>query len=351
MVAIEATVSKAWLAKEIGVEFDREYYFDAKKRHGIDSKCNEYVLNRFPSYNIFYSESNLGRRIFHKPDNALVGGIQPNLILSMLLGAEFVAHNSLDADIRFQDNVKVSMPNPNDLLDSEIVRHFDREILEISEAGLVPVPPFFWDISGRATIHGVLTTAQKIFGESIFMDVLTDRRRCNDIFSWIADAYIVLIKHFSAAAAMPLTEVHVGECSACMVSSDIFEEFVVPLTSYISDHLGGVRFHSCGNSTHLIGAMPKIRNLNCLDTGGETSVSRMRSVLGKDFSISIAPLPKDLSADTADGIIEWLDRIISQNQDGPLTITYHLEPDYNLGVIAALHQGVSGRISTDIGGL
>ena len=41
-----------------------------------------------------------------------------------------------------------------------------------------PVPPFFWDSSGRAAIHGPLTTAQKLFGESILVDLLTAGCRC-----------------------------------------------------------------------------------------------------------------------------------------------------------------------------
>ena len=45
-------------------------------------------------------ESNLVQAEFADPDMILVGGIQPNLILGAMLGAEFVFPEGNDGDIR-----------------------------------------------------------------------------------------------------------------------------------------------------------------------------------------------------------------------------------------------------------
>ena len=36
MIQFAGSVSKSWLARELGVIFDRDYYFDIHKRHATD---------------------------------------------------------------------------------------------------------------------------------------------------------------------------------------------------------------------------------------------------------------------------------------------------------------------------
>ena len=104
----------------------------------------------------------------------------------------------------------------------------------------------------------------------------------------VVDSIIVLVEHYSQLSEHPLTEVHVGECSACMVSADAFSRFVVPEISRIGQALGPVRLHSCGTSDHLLRCFLEIENLHSLDTGGGTSVSEVY-VTSNEF-ISFAPL-------------------------------------------------------------
>jgi hypothetical protein len=99
MITITGTLSKGWMNRAIGVVFDREYYFDPAKRHAIDGLCHKYAAETFPDMAIFYSESNLGRIDYWDKNQVQIGGIQPNMILGMLLGADFVPANDRDADI------------------------------------------------------------------------------------------------------------------------------------------------------------------------------------------------------------------------------------------------------------
>ena len=98
MISISGTLSKAWMSRALGVVFDRDYYFDSDRRNTVDSECNEYAMATFPEMGLFYSESNLGQLAHWDTDQVLIGGIQPNLILGILVGAEFVAAGDKDAD-------------------------------------------------------------------------------------------------------------------------------------------------------------------------------------------------------------------------------------------------------------
>jgi hypothetical protein len=341
-ICISGTLSKAWLAEALGVTFDRDYYYDPNKRYAVDCRCNQYAAEHFPGMRIFSSESNLGQIDYWDKEQIQIGGIQPNMILGILLGADFVHRDSSDADITpgcLAGKSLVDLPLPESLLEHPMIVLFDeqiRQVQEDSQSQLRPIPPFFWDISGRAVIHGTMTTAQKLFGEAFFMDMMTEPEQCMEIIRWIGEAFIVLCRHFSQIARLPITEVHVGECSSCMVSPELIEHFVVPVTSKIGNECGPIRLHSCGSSTNHLDAFFKITNLHSLDLGGDTSIRRARQVFGKEMLISIAPLPKDMSAESTDAILNWAKQILEENDSGNLQYLYHLEPSYNIETIYAL---------------
>ena len=125
-----------------------------------------------------------------------------------------------------------------------------------------------------------------------------------------------------------------------MVDVANFRRFVVPAVSELGDQFGAVRFHSCGCSDHILEACGDIRGLASLDVGGATSVAKIRALFGREFPVGIAPLVEDMTAATTSGIVAWLRRIAAENDDGDLTIGYHLEAEYNLETIRALHDAV-----------
>ena len=344
MITVSGTLSKAWMHQTLGVTFDRDYYFDPDRRHAVDCLCNDYAAREFPGMGLFYSESNLGRLRYWDPSLVQAGGIQPNMILGMLLGAEFLPADDRDADITpacLADCRPDDLPAPESLAEHDLIRRFDEQIAQIrSREGLKPIPPFFWDASGRAAIHGVLTTAQKLCGETIFLDMISEPQRAERIMAWIADAYVVLCRHFAEKADVTLTDIHVGECSCCMVSPTLVEEFVAPPTSRIGRALGPVRLHSCGASTHLLEAFARIEYLGSLDLGGETSIGRAREVFGPRMPMSIAPLPADMSSEDPAAILDWAQKVLPENNGGDLEFVYHLEPGYRLDVIRALTDAV-----------
>ncbi len=330
------------MAEVLGVKFDRDYYFNPQRRYAIDSQCNEYAAEKFPDMRLFYSESNLGQIDDWDKNQIQIGGIQPNMILGMLLGADFVPQDHCDADISpgclIGKNLD-DLPAPESLLDNDLIKLFDEQIRQVQNNSLKrlrPIPPFFWDMSGRATIHGLMTSAQKFLGEGIFLDMIAEPQRSLDIIAWIRDAYIVLCRHFSRITSLSITGVHVGECSACMVGPDLIEKFVVPATSKIGKELGPLRLHSCGPSTNHLKAFSIIENLASLDLGGDTSISEAREIFGKAVLISVSPLPQDMSDEKQDSILNWARHIVEENNGGNLEFIYHVEAEYNINTIYAL---------------
>ena len=350
MISIEASVSKGWLHQTAGFIFDNKYYLDPVYRLEQDLQIHEYVKNQFPCYPIYNMEANLMQAKYMRSNHVLVGAIQPNMILAAILGARFSFHEDKDADVSGKPleslSKKEDLPDMAEILNHPLVRDLDDQIKRISEKhpDLKVIPPFFWDESGRATIHGIITTSLKLTGDSIMITMMNDPELAHAIHRWITNAYVALIRHFSELANLPVNSVHVGECSGIMLSADLYDEFIVPYINQLGRELGPIRLHSCGFSDHIAESILHIRNLQIFDTGSDSSLHLIRKLKGPDFMIHVAPPIEHLMKGIPRSrILEWLDRTLEDNDHGPLQIAYHVEPDYEIGNCLAIHNELERR--------
>jgi hypothetical protein len=337
MITIQVSVSKGWLYKEGGFSFPEKYYFDPLYRWEQDRKADRFLESMFPDLPIYNMESNLVQADYFESRQILIGGIQPNMILGAALGAKLICPPDKDADIDGKPLAAMEsveeLPPPQTLLKSEIIELFDTQIEQIKKKHpeLRPIPPFFWDSSGRATIHGLITTAQKLFGEKVFLMMIENPVGLSEILAWITDIYILSIEHYAALTDMDITSIHIGECSAAMISGQQFEETILEQNNRLAEVCRSVRMHSCGFSDHLLEAFSKIKNLAVIDTGSNTSVAKIREIMGKDFIINIAPPVDVLSGMSSDKRVEsWLEQTLRENAGGPLQIEFHIEADYSM---------------------
>ncbi len=350
MIKLTTSISKGWFYQEGGFTFEERYYFDPLYRLEQDRKMDAFVAERFPDYGIYNLESNLVQIDHRQANQILVGGLQPNLIISACLGGDFLFYSEYDADVEGSPLAGIQsikdLPAPAFILDHPLIKTFDAQIraLQAERPDLRVIPPFFWDTSGRATIHGLITTSFKLYGTDIFLKLVQSPDFVSGLHAWITEVYILLIKHFSALADLPVTSVHIGECSGTMINPQHYEKQVIPFASKIGSELGPVRMHSCGRSDHLLDALAQINNLQVLDTGSGTSVAAIRQRFGPDFQIDYAP-PLDVILKTAteNDLIAWLDQTLAENDGGPLQLGLHYEPGYSLDNCLLLHDELARR--------
>ncbi len=231
MVRVQASVSKGWLHKNGGFNFNQRYYLDPYNRMQQDEKCHQFIKN-------------VGELISVKK-----------------------------------------------VLNLPFIKKLEEQYLQAKEKyrNCTIIPPFFWDPSGRATIHGIVTTSMKFIGQDIFTKMMTDAETVKGIHLWITNVYIEVINHFSNLAKIPVTSIHVGECSGTMLDESSYKEFVTPYINQLGREFGGVRLHSCGNADHVIKTICQIENLRIIDTGSNTSLAKIRKILGNDFEINVFP--------------------------------------------------------------
>ncbi len=342
---IQGSTSKGWLHKEGGFNFTKEYYFDPFARKQQDERIEKFLQKIFPELSLHNLESKLVNIKYVTSDMIYVGAIQPNLIIGVLLGSDFIFPADGDADIStapLSGITKISdLPDVDILCGHPLIKKFEAQIEMIKQDNpeLSIIPPFFWDLSGRATIHGFFTTAFKLIGQKVFMLLYDDPDFINGLHGWLAELYMRLIDKFANIASIEVTGIHIGECSGSLISPAAFMKFILPYSNLMGETYGQVRFHSCGYSDHLLDGIAAITNLSSLDTGSNTSVGKIRSIMGQDFLIELAP-PVEILLSSSDkkNILKWLDVILDENNDGPLCLSYHLEPGYSISNIIYLHE-------------
>ena len=336
MIKIQASVSKGWLHDNGGFTFPRQYYLDPLFRLEQDRKINEFVAAKFPGLPVYSMEDNLVQAEHVNDRQVVVGAIQPNMILAAMLGAEFSPFEDKDADVSGYPLEGIEdagrLPAIDSLLDFPFIKELDAQVEKVrrEHPQLEIIPPFFWDASGRATIHGIITTSLKLIGENIMILMLANPEFVHAVHQWITDAYITVIRHYSSMCGLPVTSVHVGECSGPMLSGELYAEFVVPYLDQLGEKLGPIRIHSCGKSDHLVEAVARIKNLGIIDTGSNTSLKKIRDMVGQEVEINTFP-PMDilLKGSPREKVEEWVETILAENNGGDLKIAYHLESDYD----------------------
>ncbi|MDH3674387.1 MAG: uroporphyrinogen decarboxylase family protein [Anaerolineae bacterium] len=350
-IRLLTSISKGWLHAEGGFSFDEPYYLDPLYRQAQDIKIDLFLRERWPDYAFYNMESNLVQREFWQPDYVYVGGIQPNLLVGACVGARLKFYPDKDIDFAAINplghiSTVDELPPVADILSHPLIQRFDAQIIELRETrpDLTVIPPFFWDTSGRATVHGFITTSMKFYSENIFVKMYEEPDFVKGFHDWIADVYIALIRHYAELGHMPVTSIHTGECTGTMVRDNQYDEFIIPYINKLADALGPIRLHSCGQSDHLLQVMPHIHNLEVLDTGSGTSLAKVRETLGAEIRIDLAPpLNLLLEGSAKTEMVNWLDRALAENGGGPLLIGYHFEPGYSMENCLAIHDELAER--------
>ena len=348
-VSVLGSVSFGWLHDEGGFVVDEPFFMEPLVRREREAAMHAFVARRFPRDPVYNIEAHLVQVEGRRCPVILVGGIQPNLILGAAVGARFVFYGDKDPDMTqsplkditsLEPLWKINWAStwPISLFLEQIERLRREEAVSAAHAeggnadrsasgGAQPpviIPPYFWDTTGRATTHGIVTTAQKLMGERVFLEMVDNPSFVHEFLDWIVDAYVKQIHLFAAAAGLPVTGLHTGDCSVCMIGPRQFEEFVLPHLNDFARRVGPLRLHSCGTSDHLLDTFQHVAGLASLNVGSNTRVAAIRERFGP-MRIDLIPDTQLLTSGKPADVEAWVRRSVEENGDGRLEFQYHLD--------------------------
>ncbi len=132
-------------------------------------------------------------------------------------------------------------------------------------------------------IQGPLDSAALVFGHTEFFEAMRthphEAMRLMDLVTEVSIDFVKtqrrLVKEAGAEFVPSLFQpwipdgsgVSISNDAAVMISAEMHDRFCLPFLNRLSEEFGGIYIHSCGNWTHLIPSLAKVRGLRGLEFG------------------------------------------------------------------------------------
>lgn len=284
---ISLNLMPSFFAKHTGVVYGENYYFDPLYRAEVERREGKFlfeILGRFgigsrepmPSSNLFIQpidviKATQGADIFCPPDATLETHGHP------------WASQSVD-EIRRISAVEAAR--------HPIVEKVLKQYLKLSEL-YGENADIFGIKSGNMIIHTPFTTAHQLIGEKLFYMMMDDPEEVRIIFIKIWEIYQAIFSRLVSDLKVPFPgHLHMGDCSACMLSEDLYRSIVFPINREISEPFQTRSYHSCGASTHLLPAFSELPYLSSIELGPGTDVAQ-----------AVAKMPKSALSPLVDPLV------------------------------------------------
>ena len=279
------------------------------------------------------------------PEQVLVGGIQPNLIVGACLGAAFVFSPDKDSDIvgRPLENVRylADLPAPASLLEHPLIRRWTAQIAAVRRArpDLRVIPPFFLGHVGpghdpRLPHHRAETVRRRGLRARVTMN-LSSSSPCT---TGSLPSTSRLIRHFARWATADHLGAHrrvFGHDAAAGALRAVRDR----LDCRLGGQLGPVRLHSCGRCDHLLAAIAssrepgqpghRVEHLGRRDPGAvRRGFPHRPGPAGRAVGGGRRPRRRGGLAGAYPG---------GERRAGPLHIGFHLEPGYSVANCQSIH--------------
>ena len=296
---VEIVFHPAWWHHELGLRFDRDYYYDPDRRVADELAMRRELHRRFGTFG--YGDANAGPEPVIGPVNLAAGWI-----FSALWGCD-VAY-PVDASPQVLSAGKTiaeiaAMPTPDPWEHSEFRAFLDLVAILRERFGYV---------TGDINWNGVQNIALDLMGQDLFLAYYDDPDTVRRVLDRIARSFIDLLPlirketgttslsvNRSVAGVDPAINLH-SNCSVQMISNDIYEEFLLGPERLLAEHLQPYGIHHCGTNMHTVAAgYAKVPDTCFFDVGWGADLAECRRHLPDAFfNIRLSPVRiKDCTPD------------------------------------------------------
>lgn len=202
---------------------------------------------------------------------------------------------------------------------------YDREQWPVSEhfhlsdkemADLIPVDPasnpFFQSIleqvdriaelegkvAGFINWQGVLNNAQRIRGQQLFLDMLTEPEMTLNLMECVTTTMINaarLLQERQRESGMNYTFFTVSNCLVNMIQPELYQEFILPFDKQIAAVFDSIGIHNCAwNATPYLEGYASIPKVGYIDMGIDSDLGRARTLF-PDTRRALMYTPMDLA--------------------------------------------------------
>jgi len=288
LLPVDIVFHPSWWYKHAGIFFDEDFFYHPLRRVEAEKQMENELYERFGRF---------GLGTDRKKDLPQIGAVHnaSGFILSEMLGCKVIYQ---------QDNAPQVIPlgneqlivNTGDALKSPAFKRF----LTLQEK----LRAKYGYVTGDTNWSGVLNISLDLVGEKVFtgfyMEPEETKKQFFEIAGLIEKFVIGIIKETGSSSVSVNRNVrHIeqpvflhSECSHTMISTEQYEEFLLPVDIQWSKKFRPFGIHYCGKDPHRYAEpFSKIKNLDFLDVGWGGDVKELRKHLpGTFLNIRLDPV-------------------------------------------------------------
>ena len=312
---VDVVFHPSWWNKHAGIVFDEDFFYHPLRRVQDERRMEIELHERFGQY---------GLGSDYDKDLPQVGAVH--------LAAGYILSEMLGCPIEYTDNSapQVICPHLEGFeLDEE--KPFQskpfRQLQQLMEA----LKSKYGYVCGDINWGGVLNLAIDLKGEMVLMDMVMEPEKTKAYFQSLArvvERFFSYIQSETGSTSIYVNRlarlldkpvyIH-SECSHTMISTDDYQELLLPIDVDWSNRFRPYGIHYCGKDPHRHAEnFAKIPNLDFLDLGWGGDVKALREALPHTF-FNIRLNPVELNRYSMDELKQIIAERVTQSGDLNLT--------------------------------
>jgi hypothetical protein len=310
-IPVEVVFSPSWWHLHAGISFDRDFFFDPRRRVEDEMRMERVLHERWGRCGIGQ------KRPEERPEIGAVH-LASGFLLSEMLGCR-VAYHEDAAPTVLPGNVPLSGLEGSDAFASPVFLDFQRMVEALQGR--------YGRVCGDVNWSGVLNLALDLRGQQLFLDMLDEKEACGRFLDAIFDT----VRRFTdfVACRTGTTSISVNravrhleppvflhsECSLTMISTELYERFLKKYDTFWSLQKKAFGIHYCGRDPHRFAAtFATLPKLDFLDVGWGGDVAAVRKALPTTF-LNLRLSPAELVRQSPSEIESTVRGLIADSHD------------------------------------
>jgi hypothetical protein len=312
---VDIVFHPSWWYKHTWISFDEDFYYHPLKRVEVEARMEHELYERFGQYG-------LGRD--RGKDLPVIGAVHnaAGYLLSEMLGCKIIYKEDAAPQVipAGQESLDV---DPDQVFKTPVFRRF----LNLQEK----LKAKYGYITGDINWGGILNIALDLASENVFTGFFTDPERVKEQFKAIGrviETFVSGIAKETGTSSVSVNRIvrHIekpvflhSECSHTMISTEQYEEFLLPIDMEWSKKYRPFGIHYCGNDPHRYAEVfGRIRNLDFLDVGWGGDVRKLREFLPHTF-LNLRLDPVTINSYSDEELEETITRLVEDSGNPYLT--------------------------------
>lgn len=277
---VDIVFHPSWWFRHAGISFDEDFYYHPLRRVEVERQMEEELYQRFGQFG-------LGKD--RKTNLPLIGAVHnaAGYFLSEMLGCKVIYQ---------QDSSPQVIAEGMDRLDIHVEDAFKSPVYKRLLMLQEKLKGKYGYLTGDINWSGILNIAMDLVGEKVFTDFFIEPEATKAQFMLIAEVIEKFVSGITLETGTSSISVNRNvrnieqpvflhsECSHTMISTEQYEEFLLPADIQWSKKYRPFGIHYCGNDPHRYAeSFAKIENLDFLDVGWGGDVKELRKHLPNTF--------------------------------------------------------------------